>query len=113
MTEMETKILASIEGIKNEMNEIKTEQDATKKQIRTIKQVFSYSVTITNNNFNVSLYPTAKITFLGRIWKRLKQGSWLPSPMPLNVKKINWMRSKVVSLLLSKLLLFSRETKVT
>ena len=42
MTEMETKILASIEGIKNEMNEIKTEQDAMKKTIRTIEQVFSY-----------------------------------------------------------------------
>ena len=41
MTEMETKILASIESIKNEMNEIKTEQDAMKKQISTIKQVFS------------------------------------------------------------------------
>ena len=42
MTEMETKILASIEGIKNEMDEIKTEQDTMKKPISTIEQVFSY-----------------------------------------------------------------------
>ena len=61
---METKILASIEGIKNEMNEIKTEQDAMKKQISTIEQVFSYSVTITNNYFNgAGPRLAAKITF--------------------------------------------------
>ena len=38
--EMETKILSSIDDIKNEMTGIKTEQNEMKKQISTIEQVF-------------------------------------------------------------------------
>ena len=40
MTEMETKILASIDGVKNEMNGIKTEQNEVKKRLDAIEQVF-------------------------------------------------------------------------
>ena len=40
MNEMETKILASIEAIKNEMNGIKTEQNEVKKRLDAIEQVF-------------------------------------------------------------------------
>ena len=40
MSEMETKILASIDDIKNEMNGIKTEQNEVKKRLDAIEQVF-------------------------------------------------------------------------
>ena len=40
MNEMETKILASSDAIKNEMNGIKTEQNEVKKRLDAIEQVF-------------------------------------------------------------------------
>ena len=38
MTEMEAKLLASIDGVKNEVNDVKTEQ--MKKGLTNIEQVF-------------------------------------------------------------------------
>ena len=40
MTEMETKILASIDAIKTAINGIKTEQNEVKKRLDAIEQVF-------------------------------------------------------------------------
>ena len=42
MTEMETKILASIDAIKTEMNGIKTEQNEVKKRLDAIEQVLTF-----------------------------------------------------------------------
>ena len=40
MTEMEAKLLASIDGVKNEINDVKTEQTVMKKCLADIGQVF-------------------------------------------------------------------------
>ena len=44
MAEMEAKILASIDGVKNEVNDVKTEQTAMKKGLANIEQVFDIPI---------------------------------------------------------------------
>ena len=56
MAEMEAKILTSIDGIKNEINGIKAEQNEMKKQI-TIEQVFSHLFLILINYIVGNLIP--------------------------------------------------------
>ena len=78
MTEMEAKLLASIDGVKNEINDVKTEQ--IKKGLTNIEQVFWHSYSywtkhiVISSKISYKLYKKSKYTlFLKQTIMRLMQ----------------------------------------